>query len=394
MIKKIRTFISILVLMTMSFSCSNDDELIGVVWATKYVYCFTDKPDTGNEIETMSVGSSAQNLDLKVKKLLASGFSMPEKLFLTVDFWNDEKREWETDPSYSNSTDIKAGFYHIISKTQDGEAVINVELDANESFSERRIRIYSISDQVVDHVSPFGNIEIIQQPAPQSFLLKAKFKGNVYSTMAELDSEGNFLYRSEEYAQLMREIDSNPDVQMVVMDDSTIHYYDSDDIAANQPYEDIRSLVADNGNTSFTTRADGFEYQESEDLGYMAMYDNDHFAGKMHYKGLANYHFTYNIPSMKPMGLNDKITSIAVGYNGPDPIVCTVLTIWEDTDYNHGDDNRSKHRISIVASQNNPKVSLPDLKKIKKIGSSKSWNDCISAFSLHFGYIDRFLLDY
>lgn len=28
------------------------------------------------------------------------------------------------------------------------------------------------------------------------------------------------------------------------------------------------------------------------------------------------------------------------------------------------------------------------------IGSSKSWNDCISSFSMHFGYIDRLLKDY
>lgn len=166
---------SMLVLMAMSFSCSNDDEMVDDVWATKYVYCFTDKPDTGNEIEIISVGSSEQNFDLRVKKLLVSGFSMPEKLFLTVDFWNAEKREWETDPSYSNSTDVKGGFYHIISKTQEGEAVINVELDANESFSERRIRIYSLSKQVVNHISPFGNIEIIQEPASRSFSLKAKY---------------------------------------------------------------------------------------------------------------------------------------------------------------------------------------------------------------------------
>lgn len=192
----------------------------------------------------------------------------------------------------------------------------------------------------------------------------------------------------------MKEIDIDSSIQMVIMDDSTIHYYDSEDINNNLPYEDIQSLSINNSASFLSTRADGFEYQENEDLGYMAIYDNDHFAGKMHYKGLTNFHFTYNIPSLKPMGLNDKITSIAIGYNGNDPIVCTVLTIWDDTDYNHGDDNRNKHRISIVASQNSPKVSLPDLKQIKKIGSSKSWNDCISCFSLHFGYIDRFLLDY
>ncbi|MFS6554639.1 hypothetical protein VPJ68_03895, partial [Parabacteroides distasonis] len=57
-------------------------------------------------------------------------------------------------------------------------------------------------------------------------------------------------------------------------------------------------------------------------------------------KGLDNFHFTWNLPNLKPYGMNDKITSIAVGYKGYDKGVCSVLTVWDDADYNSGDDYR------------------------------------------------------
>lgn len=385
------TFLFIL-LNVVSVSCSNDDDIKGTIWGSEWVYGFTDNPDTENRMDTISLNDSKQTLTLGVKKLLQTGFPMPKELFLTIEEWDSNNNKWVTNLS-NNVSDIEGSFYHVSSETENGSSLIKVELEANETSLNRKIKIHACSDPI-NHILPYGDIEITQNTSNQSFALKARYKGRDYFTIAEIDHEGNFLYQNEEYAQLMKEIDIDPSIQMVIMDDSTIHYYDSEDITNNLPYEDIRSLSINNSASFLSTRADGFEYQESEDLGFMAIYDNDHFAGKMHYKGLTNFHFTYNIPSLKPMDLNDKITSIAVGYNGDDPIVCTVLTIWDDTDYNHGDDNRKKHRISIVASQNSPRVSLPDLKQIKKIGSSKSWNDCISCFSLHFGYTDRFLLDY
>lgn len=228
-----------------------------------------------------------------------------------------------------------------------------------------------------------------------SFTLKAKYKDGWYVSETTIDKNGDYVYSNKDYEMLMNEIDMNPTAQMVLFNDSTIYYYDDEDIKNNQPFSDIQSFDDMRDNDDFySTRATGFENFDEEYLGFFALYDNDNFGGKMKSAGLTNFHFTYNLPNLKPHGLNDNITSIALCYNGDDPIVCNVLTIWEDTDYNNGDENRSKHRISIIASMTNPRVTCPDLKKIKKIGSSKSWNDCISSFSMHFGYIDRLLKDY
>lgn len=91
---------------------------------------------------------------------------------------------------------------------------------------------------------------------------------------------------------------------------------------------------------------------------------------------------------MSNKNLNDKVSSLAVSYNGTNKDVCAVLTIWEDSDYNNGDNDRTKHRISVIATYDQRKVMYPDLKKIKCIGSSNSWNDRISSLSFHFGYVD------
>ena len=376
--------------LALTCACSNDDVIKGEITARKLVYAFTDTPGSVSNSETMAVSSSEQEFSLSVKSLMETGVQIPDKLFLSVSEWDNDKNDWEPVLS-GNTTEVNGSFFRVSTESADGKAIIKVSLDANLSSTDRRICIFAESSPVGSYI-PYGEITIIQESASGStkcFEMKAKYKGITYVTSAELDENGNFIFHNEEYEKIMDEIDSNPSSQMVILDDSTIYYYDQNDILSGNIYSDIQSLQqCDNDNSVLSTRADGFENIADEDLGYMALYDNDHFKGKMHYRGLANFHFTYNIPNIKPLDLNDKITSIAVGYQGSDPIVCTVLTVWDDTDYNFGDDDRNKHRISIIASQNSPRVSCPDLKKIKKIGSSKSWNDCISCFSLHFGYID------
>ena len=97
---------------------------------------------------------------------------------------------------------------------------------------------------------------------------------------------------------------------------------------------------------------------------------------------------------MRDIYLNGKVSSLAVAYNGDNAEICAVLTVWEDSYFNFGDYDRTKHRISFIASKATPHISWPSLKKIKCMGSSNSWNDRISSFSFHFGYYGRGLKDY
>ncbi|MDE5871271.1 MAG: hypothetical protein K2H22_04980 [Muribaculaceae bacterium] len=354
----------------------------------RYNYCpnlrFTDigYPDGYCEAELISVDSSARTIKLTLKERLDHVSIMPEEYYVNVRVWSDDYMKWEQKENTSS-------YYHIETLKENDEPVIHIELKENGTGEDRSFRLHIRSEV------GYGAVDILQK-APQTtgkFFLKAKYKDRFYTTEAETDSNGDISFSDPEYSSLMEKIDSMDDVRMMIMDDSTIFYYDREDAETNQAYNDILSLASnDCDGAALSTRADGFEYDDPSYLGYFAIFDKDHFNGLNMSKGLTDFDFTYNIQYLH--NLNDKVTSIAVGYNSCDPLVCSVLTIWEDSDFNHWEYNTSKRRISIIASRNSPKTSIPDLKKIKRIGSSKSWNDCISSISFHFGYIDRLLLDY
>lgn len=353
---------------------------------------FTDNTDFQPwEPEVINVDDTEQTIRLTAQNHEDYDLKMAH---YSVGEWDDEKQDWAFawDSSYGNA---HGTYYHISTDESDRKFAFIIKLKTNDTDKDRKLRIHVMFEH--DDYVPFGLIEIVQAASPDTkpFVLTAKYKGSIYTTTAQHDSDGNFVFFNEAYKKLMDEIDSNPSAQMAILNDSTVYYYDDDDILSNAIYSDIQSIMPSKyPNRNLSTRANGFENIGSDDLGYMALYDNDNFNGKMFNYGLTNFHFTCNLQDLKIFGLNDKITSIAIAYNGDDPIVCTVLTIWEDTDYNFKDNDRKKHRISLIASQNSRRVTCPDLKKIKKIGSSKSWNDCISSVSLHFGYIDRLLKDY
>jgi hypothetical protein len=124
------------------------------------------------------------------------------------------------------------------------------------------------------------------------------------------------------------------------------------------------------------------------------MFDDSGFDDTYVFKNLKDLNEVADESYMRNIGLNDKVSSLAVSYNGTNPEVCAVLTIWEDSYYNYGDNDRTKHRISIVATKDNPKVSISKLKSVKCINSLSTWNDRISSYSFAFGNYDSHLKDY
>lgn len=231
MINYIKILSAMTLLIASVCSCSKDDDIKGVVWSSEHVYSFTANPDIDNKIETLTVESGQQSLTLSIKSLLVSGFPMPDKLYLTVDEWDENKGEWTSNP-FANATDIKGDFFHVYTEVNDGKPQIKVDLSANETSSDRRIKIYASSD-AVDHIIPYGNIQIIQSAGDmgsKSFTIKARYKGKTYMTIAEINADGDIIFHDEKYQALMDQIDANPTVQMVILEDSTVYYYDDEDI--------------------------------------------------------------------------------------------------------------------------------------------------------------------
>lgn len=252
----------------------------------------------------------------------------------------------------------------------------------------------------------FGRLFVFQLPAGQKTSdvnMKIRYRGKIFESSAQIDQDGCYSYDNPEFAQMIEKLSTDPNIDMIIMDDEIVDYYDIDNPNYLEFLSSLDRPVDPNINFGLrkdwplTTRANGFDaWTTSTGPGYFAMYDNDNFNGKGINRTLASLGMAYTIRNLKELGMNDNITSLAVGYAGTDKNVCSVLTVWEDADFNYGDDNipRKKHRISIIASYNNPRVSRTNLKNIKKLNASGSWNDCISAISCHFGYLDRTLLDY
>ena len=107
----------------------------------------------------------------------------------------------------------------------------------------------------------------------------------------------------------------------MIMGDGIVYYYDEKDIEQNQPYKDIMALL-NNGQQDLSSRSnDGFNGYGQEP-GYFGMFADRDFTGASITKSLTNFHYTYDLPNLGSLDMNDKISSISLAYNGTDPIVC------------------------------------------------------------------------
>lgn len=247
-----------------------------------------------------------------------------------------------------------------------------------------------------------GYLYIVQKPKPDTtpFTMNIRYKGQMYSTTAQLNLNEEVVYSNPEFGRVMDEIDGLKDVEAMVLEDNIIDYFDLSDSKTRAAVAKINRKVDAatrcNLRTSFplTRAADAFRFDSPSSLGYFAMFDDSGFSDTNVYACLNSLFEVDDQKYMRDINLNDKVSSLAVAYKGTNPEVCAVLTIWEDSDYNHGDDDRTKHRISIIATKDNPRVSVETLKSIKCINSRNTWNDRISSYSFAFGNYDSHLKNY
>lgn len=270
--------------------------------------------------------------------------------------------------------------------------------------------ILSIDEEtgVIQSMPNVGYIRIYQLPKEDStsddsrFPMQIRYKGKLYSSMAEIDDNGEYHYDDPEFASMMNYLDNTPGIDAVVKDNLIVDYYDADDPVylnilngVDRPIDPTLSLTPVSTTLS-KTRADGFEHFTQGSIGYYAAFSDGEFKGDYLTFSAKNLHNSHNLRDLKLIGMNDKLSSVAVYYGGDLPNVCAVLTVWENGNYNNDDNNipRRKHRVSFIATYYNRKISRNSLKNVKLINASGSWNDRISALSFHFAYLDKPLMDY
>lgn len=306
---------------------------------------------------------------------------------------------WEVEPS---NTFDGYDWIHLTTGNADGQTVLNVEVAQNDTGKERAIRLYVGVDDYKGKL--VAELIIIQKPAPDQtpFTYTARYKNVMRSSSAHLDMDEKIVFDDPDFAAWIADIESKDGIRIIIMDDEVVDYYDDEDEASNPAVKSITEVVdasrpfaLRHDLVNIPTRANGaWNDMEDNALGYFAMFDDDNYSDTHTSTNLYEFDKTRDCNNMRDIGLNDKVTSLVVAYNGTDEKVCSVLTIWEDSHYNFGDNDRTKHRISFVASYERPRVMRDNLKNIKCIGSGDSWNDRISSFSFYFGNYARKLKDY
>lgn len=243
--------------------------------------------------------------------------------------------------------------------------------------------------------------EILQEGCKdsESFEMKVRYKGVVYTSMAHLDEEGCYVYEDEAFEQLMVSLENMEGIETVIMDDEIVDYFDAEDIQQNPEIGQLLNHVEEpieltlRSDLPATRAGDPFQAMTTGP-GFFSVYDDTDFKDTNLSHTLTDLYDSFDNGYLRSAGLNDKISSLAVAYNGDQKDVCAVLTVWEDSYYNSGDNTLSKHRASFVADYYTPRLTRNNLKKIKCPYSNSSWNDRISSLSFHFGYFNHNLKDH
>lgn len=240
-----------------------------------------------------------------------------------------------------------------------------------------------------------------------TFTVHAIYKDVKYSTVAVSKGDSLF-YLNDKFNELMETIGNIPGSVSFVRNDSCTEYFDSQEEfltkygireLSEQEKADLENVKRLNTpcplSRSITGNyQDAYNKMESDDLIYAALFDDTYFSDTRIYIHIKDPYQIYEIPRMKSVGLNDKVSSLMVRYNMDDPDGCAILTVWEDSDFNHDDNDRTKHRTNFVATYTQRTTTVGNLKKVSCFHAHDSWNDRISSISFHVGYADSLPEEY
>lgn len=328
-----------------------------------------------------------------------NGNNLPDTISTESFNWHD----WEP---WQDETPIPTGniiTYDWISfEKQITSKSPQIKISAAENKSETARAALLWFGNVYETIGYCGYIIIAQKAMPDMnpFTMKIRYNGKLYSTQASLNLNEELIFENPEFSKIIAQIESLPEVEAFVLENDIVDYFDLSNQKASMAIKKLYQAVHDDTNCTIRTdlpltrSKDPYRFENIMALGYFAMFDDSGFSDTFTYDNLFNLNDICDEQNMRNIGLNDKVSSLAVSYKGTDPDICSVLTIWEDSYFNNCDNDRTKHRISIVATKNNPRVSWENLKSLKCINSSNSWNDRISSFSFAFGNYDTYFKDY
>ena len=387
-------YISLLALIMSTSFVSCDDEVQPAIVESDIVGFVTDTQDT-------TLTASTQILEIifspaeKYKEILADAEWNIQDIYL----WNNEIGDYDFS---TNLAESEPDWIKVRKVQQSNKTILQVTIEKNESFGKRGISV--CIGQKVHNVNYIGVFKIMQKGKEEEegpFEVKVRYKGQIHRSMATLDENEHIVYEDANFAAFMEELAQRGGIEAIARENGIIDYYDNDDVEAGAAIrhmmEPINAFPAIEPRwSSFATRSDAnpYRYMNANALAYCALFDDKGYKDTHIYQNFTSLTQFYDQERMQNIGLNDKVTSLAVAYNGNDSTICAVLTVWEDTDYNHGDNNRTKHRMNFVASYYSPTMGWRNLKQVPCLTGNDTWNDRISSISFHFGHYGSYLIPY
>lgn len=288
---------------------------------------------------------------------------------------------------------------------EDGVQKILISLEDNNTGEIRGKRIY-IYKKLSNNYYGMGQCIIFQYP--EDYLVKVRYKGKKYESYANADLWGNVTYKDQGMSELIDMLSAKEDVETIVMDNEEVLFFDKEDVQTNYKVKDLineidnscycqelaNSQVNNVGDDRMSRLSyDPFAWNDPDNYGYYAVFEDSEFRGYKNYYNFIGLMIYLDLYDLSEHNLQDKISSLAVAYNYTDPTICSVLVLWENEHWNYNDSNRSKHRISFVASYDNPQISRNKLSTIPCLNGG-NWNDKASSLSFYFGNYDNYWADY
>lgn len=223
----------------------------------------------------------------------------------------------------------------------------------------------------------------------ETFTKTIVYKGKVYKSVCESRNDSIY-YENKEVERLLNDIYSNPNSVSFVQNEEVTLYFDSQEDFLKK--YDITFLpensINENEPLLRKVQPSGPKYNS---IAYAILYDDTKFDDTFIEFSLTEIEDSEPVTQMKDHALNDKVSSLKVQYtySGVDyKTYCALLTVWEDSNYNSGDHNKTKHRTNFIATHENRYLEVSNLKKVSCWNAHDSWNDRISSLNFHIGIIN------
>lgn len=212
----------------------------------------------------------------------------------------------------------------------------------------------------------------IKDGSVEYYTLHVIYEDKDYYSLCKIDGDSTFVL-DEELKAFLAEMESR-NFSIVAHNDSTIEYCkEKEDV---MPSSEISEIMTKAGPVQ-------------GDIACLDLWDDTNFRDTHREFHIKSNSELFDIPVLKDYGLNDKVSSLKIqntmSISTATTNLIAIVTVWEDSDFNYGDHDRTKHRMNFYAAPGQI-GSYENLKKIPCGSSSSSWNDRISSLSFHIGY--------